>query len=185
MSETGFFLLAQTYILNPVNDQVLQVPDYTGVPETVIWDQEDRSTCVLVDENELHVYSYASETIDGPQITLISDENRKLGYSPIALFQGVMMFQVRGLSAVMFAKFPMIELMRPAAFRTRKARCGKQLWERTKCSNTPTKGRWRVMRRKSRGVFRMLSNSNDSNWLGALCAAYTIQHCLFFGCQIF
>lgn len=88
-------MVTQTFMLNPVNDQLLQVPEYSGLPEKVIWDVEDPKIFVIIEGTVVYVYRYDAESIDGPQIVLIDTDRRPSRYVPIALWNGVVMYQER------------------------------------------------------------------------------------------
>lgn len=57
---------------NPVNDQVLPVPEFFGTLEAALWDSCDRHVFVLVDEKNYNVYVYADTSIVGTTINFLS-----------------------------------------------------------------------------------------------------------------
>lgn len=53
---------------NPVNDQVLPIPDFRGPPQAVLWDAADPNCFVTSNGKEFQVYTYAATTINGRDV---------------------------------------------------------------------------------------------------------------------
>lgn len=49
----------QVSLFNPVNDQVLVIPKFTGSLEGALWDVADPNVFVLADNRQFYVYVYA------------------------------------------------------------------------------------------------------------------------------
>uniref|UniRef100_A0A061RSU0 Wd repeat-containing protein 19 n=2 Tax=Tetraselmis sp. GSL018 TaxID=582737 RepID=A0A061RSU0_9CHLO len=83
------------YLFNPVNDQVLPIPDFNGVVDNVVWDCEDTNLFALFDSNNIYVYSYLPVTISGPKISLLTTQTKNSGLSPILLANGQLTGQLQ------------------------------------------------------------------------------------------
>lgn len=81
---------------NPVNDQVLPIPDFKGPPQAVLWDAADPNCFVIADGKEFRVYTYAATTINGPTIEAVGTHTQKPGTHPVLMLNGVVACQDAG-----------------------------------------------------------------------------------------
>jgi len=82
-------------LFNPVNDQVLPVPKFTGSLEAALWDGADPNVFVLADARQFYVYVYAPVSISGPLINFVGTTPRPHGFSPVLLYNGVVTCQLK------------------------------------------------------------------------------------------
>ena len=45
-------------LFNPVNDQVLSIPNFTGSLDAALWDQSDSNVFILADIRNFYVFVY-------------------------------------------------------------------------------------------------------------------------------
>ena len=81
---------------NPVNDQALEIPEFQGPPQQVLWDAADPNIFVIANGTDYQVYTYASTTINGPIIEAVGTHPQAPGAHPIMMLHGVVAFQLPG-----------------------------------------------------------------------------------------
>ena len=74
---------------NPVNDQALEIPEFQGPPQQVLWDAADPNTFVIANGTDYQVYTYASTTINGPMIEAVGTHPQAPGAHPIMMLHGL------------------------------------------------------------------------------------------------
>eukprot|EP00793_Prasinoderma_coloniale_P004677 PRCOL_00000438-RA len=84
------------WLYNPVNDQVLEVPQFEGEFERIIWDLAQPHVFVVATRRELHCMLYSPVTISGPSVTLLGTDSLLTGHSPVTLNNGVVAVQGAG-----------------------------------------------------------------------------------------
>ncbi|GAX77949.1 hypothetical protein CEUSTIGMA_g5391.t1 [Chlamydomonas eustigma] len=78
----------QLYVFNPVNDQVLLVPDFNGRAETVMWDVLDPSVFVVADTSALYVYLYYPVSLSGAKIEFVGKQSLQASHTPLNCCNG-------------------------------------------------------------------------------------------------
>eukprot|EP00873_Tetraselmis_striata_P029142 jgi/Tetstr1/449406/TSEL_036501.t1 len=85
----------QVHLYNPVNDQVLSVPGFNGVMDSMLWDCADSNVFAIFDSSNIHCYVYHPVTINGPTITELCVQPKGAGLSPIVLNNGQLTGQLK------------------------------------------------------------------------------------------
>ncbi|GFH09592.1 WD_REPEATS_REGION domain-containing protein, partial [Haematococcus lacustris] len=75
-------------LFNPVSDQVLVVPQFTGKAERVMWDQLDPNVFVVVDASMLHTYLHIPISIAGPRVEFVCKQHYQPTHTPILVHSG-------------------------------------------------------------------------------------------------
>lgn len=86
----------EVWLYNPVNDQVLPVPQVEGELVRVIWDLSQSHVLVLATKRELHCMLYVPVSIDGPGMVLLGTDALPSGFSPVSCDNGVVGCQGAG-----------------------------------------------------------------------------------------
>ncbi|KAK3285957.1 hypothetical protein CYMTET_6459 [Cymbomonas tetramitiformis] len=82
-------------LFNPVNDQVLPVPKFTGALESMLWDSADPNVFVLADNRQFYVYVYTPVSISGALISFVGTTARPTGFCPILMYNGMITCQLK------------------------------------------------------------------------------------------
>jgi len=56
------------YMLNPVDESLIMIPNFQAETESVLWDIEDQNLFVTVASDMMHTYLYLPLSLEGPQI---------------------------------------------------------------------------------------------------------------------
>jgi len=81
------------HVINPVNDQSIEIPDFPGSADYVLWDSADPGVFVVADARTFSTYMYCPASIDGPTVEMIGNTKRPVGFSPIICFGGIVTCQ--------------------------------------------------------------------------------------------
>ncbi|MEW5304579.1 MAG: hypothetical protein WDW36_007181 [Sanguina aurantia] len=77
------------FLFNPVNDQVLELPEQSGKAENVMWDVVEMNLLAVADANSISVYLYVPISLDGPSILLIGKQSIQPTHTPLVMTNGV------------------------------------------------------------------------------------------------
>ena len=78
----------RAHLFQPVNDQALEIPEFQGPPQQVLWDAADPNTFVIANGTDYQVYTYASTTINGPMVEAVGTHPQAPGAHPIMMLHG-------------------------------------------------------------------------------------------------
>ena len=78
------------FLYNPVNDNVMPVPDFPKGAQGVVWDSSsvDRGVFVAFDENDIHTYVYNGVSVSGPSIVKLKSTPLPIGFKPLVVSDG-------------------------------------------------------------------------------------------------
>ncbi|KAG1674427.1 hypothetical protein FOA52_012954 [Chlamydomonas sp. UWO 241] len=79
---------AQLYVFNPVNDQVLPIPNFSSRCENVMWDVADPNCFVVADGSGLYTYLHCPVSLQGAKVEFISKQPLQTSHSPLLCFNG-------------------------------------------------------------------------------------------------
>ncbi|MEW5318051.1 MAG: hypothetical protein WDW38_009304 [Sanguina aurantia] len=77
------------FLFNPVNDQVLELPEQSSKAENVMWDVVELNLLAVADANSISVYLYVPISLDGPSILLIGKQSIQPTHTPLMMTNGV------------------------------------------------------------------------------------------------
>lgn len=82
------------WIFNPVNSNLIKIPDMPATIQGIVWETFEPEKWVFVAYNGefLYTYIYAKYTVDGPNCLLISKMRQPYSSIPLLLFKGVIVF---------------------------------------------------------------------------------------------
>ncbi|XP_014673105.1 PREDICTED: WD repeat-containing protein 19-like [Priapulus caudatus] len=98
------------YILNPVNEQLAEVPQVPSTTKGLLWEQApgDMGTFVMYDDEKVYTYVHSRETIEGSKVDFVGSMKIPHGQVPLVLQQGELTLQTQNgkLSTVHVEAFP-------------------------------------------------------------------------------
>ncbi|XP_071786835.1 WD repeat-containing protein 19-like isoform X1 [Asterias amurensis] len=85
------------FVYNPVNDQILEIPDFSPTVKGVLWENwpYDKGVFVAYDDDKLYTYMYSRETVRGPSVTLAATTKLPFAQKPLMLYNGEMTCQTQ------------------------------------------------------------------------------------------
>ncbi|XP_066952339.1 LOW QUALITY PROTEIN: WD repeat-containing protein 19 [Macrobrachium rosenbergii] len=83
------------FVYNPVNDDLLEIPEFPGSCKGCLWENcpSDRNVFVLFDEKQLYTYVLHQEHIKGPHVELVGTTKIPPGQVPLLLYNGEVTLQ--------------------------------------------------------------------------------------------
>mmetsp|Transcript_36982 Transcript_36982/g.82211 ORF Transcript_36982/g.82211 Transcript_36982/m.82211 type:complete len:1366 (+) Transcript_36982:300-4397(+) len=75
-------------LFNPVNDQVLVVPNFNNRAENIMWDVSDPSLFVIADTSALYVYLHYPVSLTGAKVELIGKQPLPATHTPLMCTNG-------------------------------------------------------------------------------------------------
>lgn len=76
------------HVLNPVNDQVILVPEFNGRAENVMWDVIDPNVFVVADRTGLYVYLHSPVSLTGAKVEFLSKQPLQSSHCPLVCCNG-------------------------------------------------------------------------------------------------
>ncbi|XP_038055636.1 WD repeat-containing protein 19-like isoform X2 [Patiria miniata] len=85
------------FVYNPVNDQILEIPNFSPTVKGILWENwpYDKGVFVAYDEDKLYTYLYSRETVRGPAVTLTGTTKLPFAQQPLMLYNGEMTCQTQ------------------------------------------------------------------------------------------
>ncbi|XP_071847434.1 WD repeat-containing protein 19-like isoform X2 [Apostichopus japonicus] len=81
---------SDAFIYNPVNDHILEIPDFSPTIKEIFWENwaSDRGVFVAYDEAMLYTFVYSPETVTGPSVVLAGSTKLPFSQKPLMLYGG-------------------------------------------------------------------------------------------------
>lgn len=79
---------AQLYLFNPVNDQVLPVPEFHTRADNVMWDTLDPNVFVVADGSGLYIYLHRPVSLSGPKLDFLSKQPLQASHTALTCCNG-------------------------------------------------------------------------------------------------
>ncbi|XP_076446829.1 WD repeat-containing protein 19-like isoform X2 [Babylonia areolata] len=93
------------YVLNPVMDTVVDIPDFSPTVQGVLWEHWplDKGVFIAYDQEKIYTYVYCRESIKGSQVVYAGHSRLPYGQVPVLLYNGEVSLQTQNgrLSSVL------------------------------------------------------------------------------------
>ena len=76
-----------------MNDQRLQLPNFSASTTAVLWDAADAGVLVAADRDSLKTYHYQPTAINGASVVLVGETPLPSGFTPITVYNGLVTCQ--------------------------------------------------------------------------------------------
>ncbi|XP_072170705.1 WD repeat-containing protein 19-like [Diadema setosum] len=85
------------FVYNPVNDQTLEIPNFSPTIKNVLWENgfNYKGVFVAYDEEKVYTYLYSRETVNGPAVILVGTTKLPFAQQPLMLHNGELMCQTQ------------------------------------------------------------------------------------------
>ncbi|KAI0219650.1 WD repeat-containing protein 19 [Lamellibrachia satsuma] len=83
------------YVYNPVNDNIVEIPDFSPIVKGVLWENfaMDEGVFVAYDEEKIYSYIYNRETVNGSKVEFVGITKLPYGQVPLMLYYGDIVLQ--------------------------------------------------------------------------------------------
>ncbi|KAK7098094.1 WD repeat-containing protein 19-like [Littorina saxatilis] len=85
------------YVLNPVTDSVVTIPDFSPTVQGVLWENWplDKGVFVAYDQEKIYTYVHCRETINGSQVAYVGFSRLPYGQVAVLLYNGEVTLQTQ------------------------------------------------------------------------------------------
>lgn len=83
------------FVYNPVNDQVLDIPNFQSTAKGALWENwaPDRGVFITYDDEKIYTYMYSRESMHGPVVEYVGESKLPYGNIPILMYGGEITLQ--------------------------------------------------------------------------------------------
>nr|XP_054756020.1 WD repeat-containing protein 19-like isoform X1 [Lytechinus pictus] len=85
------------FVYNPVNDQTLDIPNFSPTIKNVLWENgfNYKGVFVAYDDEKVYSYLYSRETVNGPAVILVGTTKLPFAQQPLMLHNGQLVCQTQ------------------------------------------------------------------------------------------
>ncbi|XP_064636625.1 WD repeat-containing protein 19-like isoform X3 [Lineus longissimus] len=83
------------YVYNPVNDHVVEIPNFSNTTKGILWDKADKDIFMVFDDEKIVTFMYNRETVSGAKVTMAGTSKLPYGHVPIMLHHGEVTLQTQ------------------------------------------------------------------------------------------
>ncbi|KAJ8298131.1 hypothetical protein KUTeg_024662 [Tegillarca granosa] len=83
------------FIYNPVNDQLLEIPEFSTMIKGILWEywSLDKGVFIAYDDDKIYTYIYSRESVQGPTVEFAGETRLPYGNIPILMYNGEVTLQ--------------------------------------------------------------------------------------------